>query len=776
MGFGMFTVVNSALGVGRLLRLLIGSIKSRTVVFGLSLLGVFIIAIIPEAPAKLLTDYESWKTSGGASNEVGVKEIPEQYRQIRLSISESHDGVLYRTWTPDKGIVPLEITSEPFRPARYMSVTVTGSSRSKDGRVNAFLECDVNGQRLEIFRGSVNVNAAEAIVVTPVDWCPGTARLKLISNNDSENIGVGAVAEISFVSYLKSSFIGRLPYFISALAFFSLVMFSGAALAKRLGWHYDLVPVAFAWLGSSALGMFYLASVALAIGISDAWRWVSFASVALATVCILLWSGHEARTTSARALYPYAKAWAFASLFYFALLSLGTNGVGHWEPNYRFWPATWSSDNELPWLFAEAIRRGWGLEGLIGGGWLPTDRPPLMAGAHLLLTDVFGWLQSRNDGWYLRGHAYNASAVVLNALWVPAILWLLTMLYRGIDTRGKTAILVLVGCLPFVLFNTVYGWPKAFGAAFALMAFGMAWLSREPSGGASRQSTILLFFILGAFSMLAHSSTALFLAPLGLLFLWWILRRDTRSVFVGFGVALVLLASWSVYKVLVLPSYDPVTKYALTGDYGFGHPEWSLWHMLDTRYSGFDFQQWLAIKKALLQQAFLPVHHSVTQVGLNADYGAGVIDKMRSWDFMLLSKGNLALPLLVLIASWAAISAVFMRRRETLGKIAPFLALISVSLGAWILLVMGFIAPAVLHHWPQAALFGLALGGATVVYAQYPSIFRAVLVTVVGYTGAVWGVSPLHSTLAVDAGAAVILMGLLAWAFSNRVLGGNGNK
>lgn len=737
--------------------------KVSILMFGLVLL-LFGIAVYPEKPAKLLTDPGQWIFQGNEGSKVSLRDFPEQFRQVRHSAIESNGGHVFRTWTAANGIAPVELLSSSFPPSRYMSVTITGANRTPGGLVQVYIECEPNSQRIEVFRGSVNVNVSESLVATPIEWCPGTARLMFKSSEHGVNVGVGSVYEVSFLSYLKSSFIGRLPYFVVAYTAFALVMLAGGAVASRVGWHDDLVPVAFAWFGFTVLAMFYLASVTLAIGIPDAWRWVNFASVALVTAGVLRWSGQDARTKAARALYPYAKVWAFASLIYFTLLSLGTNGIGHWEPNYRFWPATWSSDNELPWLFAEAIRHGWGLKGLIGGGWLPTDRPPLMAGAHLLLTDVFGWLQSGNDGRYLRGQAYNAAAVVLNALWVPAILWLLTRLHRGIDEHGKTAILVFVGCLPFVLFNTLYGWPKAFGAAFALMAFGMAWLSRAPVEKASRHSTILLFFILGTFSMLAHASTALFLAPLGLLFLWWTLRRNARSVLIGFGIALVLLASWSLYKLLVLPSYDPVTKYALTGDYGFGHPEWSLWQMLSHRYGSLDFWHWLAIKKTMLLQAFVPVHHSVTQIGLNADSGAGVVDKLRAWDFMLLSKGNLAVPLLVLISAWAAISAFTTRREVALNKAAPFFVLIGVSIVAWLLLVTGFLAPAVLHHWPQAALFGLALGGGVVLYARYPLIFRATLLLVFAYTGVVWVVSPLHGALTIDVGAAVMLMIVLGWA------------
>ena len=741
--------------------------SNKLIIFILSALlaSLFLLAIFPEKPAKLLTPPDGWILRGDSGSNVMLLEFPEQFRQVRRTAIESDGGKIFRTWTPNNGIVSLELTSAPFRPARFMSVVITGANRTTDGRVQAYIECETGGQRLEIFRGSVNVNVAEAIIVPPVDWCTENAILKFTSSEKNVNIGVGAVFEISFISYLKSSFLGRLPYFLSALAIFSLVMFTGASFTTRLGWHGDPLPIAFASLGAASLGIFYLASA-----IPAGWRWVSIIMVTMATAFAFIWSGREAREQVARALAPYARVWALGSLVYFAVLALVTNGLGHWEPNYRFWPAIWSSDNELPWLFAEAIRHGWDLKGLFGGGWMPTDRPPLMSGAHLLLSDVFSVLQSGNDGTYLRGQAYNAAAVILCALWIPAAWWLLSRLRQGIDDHGRTAILVLVGCMPFVLFNTVYGWPKAFGAAFALVAFGLAWQSREREQVVSLQSMIVLFFVLGAFSMLAHASTALFLAPLGLLFLWWTLRRNARSILVGFAMALALLASWSLYKLIVLPSADPVTKYALTGDFGFGQPDWSLWQMLSSRYGSLDFLQWLEIKKTMLLQVFLPLHHSLTQIGLNSDFGAGTIDKLRAWDFMLLSKGNLAVPFMVVLAIWAELCAFLLRRQVEIRAVAPFLVLIGISLVAWLLLVTGFFAPAVIHVWPQAALFGLALGGAVVVHHRYPWLFGITLLVAMAYTGVVWIVSPLQSALAIDAGAAMVLAALGLWALISKLL------
>jgi hypothetical protein len=242
-----------------------------------------------------------------------------------------------------------------------MSIAVTGANRTPEGRVHAFLECEDNRARLEIFRGSVNVNVAEALVAAPINWCPGFATLRFASTERNINAGIGAVFGISKLSYAKSSFLGRLPYLVTTLAVFITVMFAGASLAARAGWRSDPLVVAFASLGASALAVFYLASV-LPVPI----RWAAAACIAIAAACALVYSGGEARGRAFAALAPYALVWGIASLGYFSLLGLATNGLGHWEPNYRFWPAVWSSDNELPWIVAEAVRHGWDLSSLFG--------------------------------------------------------------------------------------------------------------------------------------------------------------------------------------------------------------------------------------------------------------------------------------------------------------------------------------------------------------------------------------------------------------------------
>lgn len=738
--------------------------KSILTFLFLILLSVsFGISLYPEEPARLLTDPGQTILEGSDKSKVNVQDVAAQFRQLRKSESGA-DGYFYRNWTAELGTTPLKIKSNIFTPSKYMSVIVTGSTRTPNGQIKAYIECQKNGDRLRVINGSVNANISETVVSAPKKWCSEGARLIFETTERNAYVGIGGVYKISPVSYWKLSFAGQLSYYFATVLLFSFLMFAGAAAAYRCSWGRDPLPVAFVSLGVAALAAFYLPTLL-------SWVWRPFSSIVVVAVFMVLFfgAGAQARKMAAAKLLPYFRVWTLISLVCLAILCLAYNGLGHWEPNYRFWPASWSSDSELPWFFAEAIRNESKLRELFGGQWMPTDRPPLMTGALLLLSDIFAQLQINNDGDYLRGTAYNVASVALNTLWAPAILWLLSRLAAFLNRSQFTAILLFVACTPFVLFNSVYGWPKALGAAFALVAFGLVWQSRAtPSGKAPENSILILFPIMCALSMLAHMSGAFFIAPLGLLYLLWCLRRGSiKQVLIGGGIALSLLASWNIYKYLVLPSTDPVTKYALTGSFGFGSKA-TTWEMLVDFYRGMNLRQWLEIKKAMFAQAFYPIDHAITNVHLNPDYGANAIDKLRAWDFMLMSAGNSGILVCCAASAWLAVRSALRGRDSAVEHAKPFFALLLASVLTWLMIVILFVAPAVLHHWPQAAIFGLALGGSVITQYRFPQFFKAILLVLLTYTGTVWIISPLQNALAIDMSAAILLVMLLGAAFIYR--------
>jgi hypothetical protein len=255
---------------------------------------------------------------------------------------------------------------------------------------------------------------------------------------------------------------------------------------------------------------------------------------------------------------------------------------------------------------------------------------------------------------------------------------------------------------------------------------------------------------LAAFSYLSHGSNAFFLAPMLVLYAAWRGRSDVSGLTQGFGVLLVLLLTWSAYKALVLPSADPLMKFALSGDYGFNTSQ-SAWSMIKARYLELGFSGWLEVKKALSMQLFVPVDRTIAAFGLNSDFGATTLDRLRAYDFAMLSRGNIALPVA------AALGLVAARGRSSARENAPFSALFACSSLAWILVVFFSLAPAVLHHLPYATVFGAALGGAVLLARFSPRIFLVLLLLLAGYTGAVWGAMPLVNALGCDVFAAALL-------------------
>ncbi|MGW8390355.1 hypothetical protein [Pseudoduganella sp. HUAS MS19] len=739
--------------------------RSKLTFLFLILLSIsFGICLYPENPARLLTKLDPTTLLGSEKSKVAVTDVAHQLRQLRQSVT-GPEAYFYRNWTPEAGMGPLKIQSSVFIPSKYMSVIVTGSTRTVQGLVRTYIQCERNGARLEVFNGSVNSNISEAIVSTPKSWCSEGARLILETSETLSYVGIGSVYKISPISYWKLSFLGQFPYYFTTLLVLSFLMFAGAAAALRYRGGDDPLPVAFVSLGIASLGVFYLPMI-----LSEELRRFSPILVISFFIFLFMVAGAQARKAAAERLLPYFKVWSLISLVCFAILCLAYNGLGHWEPNYRFWPAAWSSDAELPWLFAEAIRNEWNLRELFGGQWMPTDRPPLMTGALLLLADVFGQLQLNNDGNYLRGTAFNVASVALNTLWAPAIWWLLSKLAAFLNKKQFAGVLLFIACTPFVLFNSVYGWPKAFGAAFAMVAFGLVWQLRPATSiKMTKDSALILFPIVCALSMLAHMSGAIFIAPLGVLYLLWCIRGENlKKIAIGGSIALSLLASWSIYKYLILPSSDPVTKYALTGSFGFGSQS-STWDMLLNCYRAINIQQWLEVKKIMFAQAFYPVDHMITNVLVNADYGANSIDKLRALDFMFLSVGNSGI-LVCCAASviWLVISRTRRGRDDAVEHLKPFSALLLTSILTWLVIVMLFIAPTILHHWPQAAVFGLALGGSVITQYRFPKFYKALLLVLLTYAGTVWIISPLQHALTIDMSAAIFLIMLLGAAFIYR--------
>jgi hypothetical protein len=73
---------------------------------------------------------------------------------------------------------------------------------------------------------------------------------------------------------------------------------------------------------------------------------------------------------------PNAMLWLIVSLAYASLSVAADNGGGSWAINYLFAPLRWSTDNQISFLFSEAVFKGTPGRLITWGPWLASDRPP----------------------------------------------------------------------------------------------------------------------------------------------------------------------------------------------------------------------------------------------------------------------------------------------------------------------------------------------------------------------------------------------------------------
>jgi hypothetical protein len=379
-----------------------------------------------------------------------------------------------------------------------------------------------------------------------------------------------------------------------------------------------------------------------------------------------------------------------------------------------------------------------------------------MAGAHLLVSDFISLLQANNDGNYLRGHAHNAAAIAMSALWIPAAYHLLHSVLR-LSSHKSTIVLLTTSVLPFTIFNTVYGWPKAFGAAFGILAAAMAVAAIRSHLQVARP-IIVVCAVLAALSLLAHGSGAIFIAPMSLALFFMLGRDKWPSLALGGIIALTILATWTLFKTVVLPSSDPLTKFALTGDFGMHDPAKGLGGLLFDRYSQLSLDTWLDVKWKMLLQPLWPVDHSIHQIHLNRDFGADLPGRLRAWDSMLLSAGNALILAAVGIAAFGALRI----RGKTSGRAAELdataLASAGLLLAVWLVMAVAFLIPLVVHVWPQAAILTATVVALAWMIERRPLLFKVLAVTLCLYSGLVWFAAPLREALYVDGLAVVVLI------------------
>ncbi|MCX6952052.1 MAG: hypothetical protein NTV51_07780 [Verrucomicrobia bacterium] len=334
------------------------------------------------------------------------------------------------------------------------------------------------------------------------------------------------------------------------------LVFSGAGVAAQV-WRRRLTG-----RGSTALGAVLLAALApcvlgyLAFALYFAhplagriFSWGAMAAI-LGTLA------HTYLFPAARALRPaihlrLIALTALAGVFYISVLFVFTGPKFTDTASSRFL-ANMPGDSEIPRIFAEHLYTGTSPKGP-GGDWLSSDRPPLQSGLALVTLPALRALDFGYD------KACATAGVWFQLLWIPA-LWVF-LRWLGLtehQAHAATAALVFTG---FLLFNSVFVWPKLAGAALVLLAFCTFFATESAIEPRHRW---LVGGTLAAFGSLAHGGVmfSLFaLAPLAV----FSFRRRWRSWLLAATAFVVLSLPWFAYQRFYEPPGNRLVKWHLAG-------------------------------------------------------------------------------------------------------------------------------------------------------------------------------------------------------------------
>lgn len=222
--------------------------------------------------------------------------------------------------------------------------------------------------------------------------------------------------------------------------------------------------------------------------------------------------------------------------------------------NVRFFDDVRPGDNLIPFIFAERIYDKQPLKPFCCGDWLSSDRPPLQAGIFLLQRPVRALGNT--------GLQYQTLGTALQCIWIWGIWALLTSL-RTHPQRIRQALgfLIFSG---FLFYNSVYVWPKLFGAGLMLLAASVvleAFINKRAL--TSFDSALAAASI--ALAMLAHPGTAFSLPALAALLLWKKRDFSLRPVLFAAATIALFVAPWIAYQKLYDPPGNRLLKMHLAG-------------------------------------------------------------------------------------------------------------------------------------------------------------------------------------------------------------------
>lgn len=459
-----------------------------------------------------------------------------------------------RSWVAGKQIINAKLVTKPFKcETKYLSIPLSGYP-ANDGN-NIYLERIKDGQRMSFKYGNLHEDWQEYVVKLDGDWIGEELRLGAVSK--TQYVGVGTPFSVTWFTYMKSSVFVALFWCVVSMAWLVLL---GAVVwsfiykvYKRRSIAVALVPAYLLLVGYILFFVYYYSTLAgnvVVAGLTGVGAYLVLRQL----ICVGGWwrFGGFSRVTL---------AWCVVVALLVSALCLQRTNSLSFMSNYRFAPACWSTDNQIPGFVAGKLADEPGFIGVKMGSWRISDRTTALSGLLVPFVKLSNALNPSDGrmigGWLVQMTSIVAISTFVFPLWV-ALAW--------IKSRQRLLVVVSVFLSPFIFFNSVYVWPKLLSGALALSAWII--VRRWRVGERLLSESILVGGLL-ALSLMAHGG-GVFAALIMFLYILYLLRKHLLMFTVASLVFIGTLLPWMVWVRVYDPPGNALTKYAFAGTFGFG--------------------------------------------------------------------------------------------------------------------------------------------------------------------------------------------------------------
>lgn len=673
---------------------------------GGTLCGLLLLPAILDRPS-----YKSVPLEGDWSADTFFRWQPSR-SDLPSSLLSTSD--LWRNFSPGTGVSPGRLESPPFVLEKAeLFVPILGYPNSK--HVEVYLESQSDQRRFWINAGATHEQWQSVAITVPKAFLHTPVRLIAYSNLKEAYIGAGtpyyrinpSLPGLAF-SRLLASVVFSASYVL--LLFFPAFYFFGKYARSSVisSW----LP-AFVLTALAALALFYICHFSPALARALARLWLIAALVLAGGVLRQHWG--RMRGAGRSCLLTALLLTAFQSYFIFSFATVSDA----YSANYLFYPASWSTDNQIPINVAQLMAKGSPLVEVGFGPWKISDRAPLLSCLLFPAATVLRQFPHQIDASTQKMVLQMCSFGILNS-WVLPI-WVLLRRLRFRKDKCIVALLLLAAT-PFIFFNTVYVWPKLLAATFCLIQH--LYLStgiRERDRFSRQLFPIALSGIAAGLALMAHGSAAL--AVLAIYIAALFRRSRTRWLHPALSgvAALLVVVPWLVWTKVAAPTTNPLPRFLLMADFGFSQPAPSgVLEATLRMYQTMPLITWLQAKLAAAK-TLLGLDLSIARMALAPfrDPFQG-LESIRAYQFFFLapSLGLLLLPLL----SFAS------RGNKQTISLPGRLMIRDLALAALLTLLLHFfvmMAPHLLHHYPYFLPLSLSLLAILAIMRSNSRILRA---------------------------------------------------